>query len=258
MLKKYFQQNENFLLEQLNKSTYPYTAKALLDFYFKSTSIDKGIESIYSHKDIYPLLILVRCQIEHFIVAAYIWIQFRINKNDEIARIYHEEYAINEVIKRINYSKSSNIKMSSKTALYFQKMFDILSKYKAWGQKDSDDISSKAKQFDIRRISKYFDDNLPLEFDNIIESETIKQFLEHYNYYSSIVHGGPSANSFINEKSKSIFAEQSADVLRWSADIVGFQRFFIVYFLGMNNEIIRYKLQNELDQYLTDVKQKEN
>ena len=247
MLKDYFLKNEDFLIEELEKSAHPHTAKVLLNYYRKSNSINKVINSIDFKEDYYPCLILVRCQIEHFIVAVYIWIQFRINENDEVARIYHEEYLLYEVLKRLNYSKRNNIKMSSRFAIAFQKIFDILTKNKVLEQKDFESINKKANQFDIKRISKFFDDNLPLEFDNIIKPERIKQFLENYNYLSSFVHGGPSANALINEETKDTFIERSADFLDWSSNIVGFQRLFIVYFLSMNNEKIKSALIKELE-----------
>lgn len=247
MLKDYFQENKETLFEELDKSKYPNTGSVLLNFYKKSDSIDRVINSIDFNADYYPCLILVRCQIEHFIVAAYIWIQFRINENDEIARVYNEEYLLYEVLKRINYSKRNNINMSSRIAVAFQKIFDILNEKEVLKQQDFEEINKKANQFDIKRISKFFDENLPLEFDNIITAERIKQFLENYNYLSSFVHGGPSTNALIDEKTKKTFIRQSADFQEWSSNIIGFLRIFIVYFLGMDNEKIKADLVKELE-----------
>ena len=247
MFKEYFRDNESTLIKELENSEFQHTAKILLNYYKKSESIDNVIGSTNFEKDFYPCIILIRSQIEHFIVAAYIWIQFRITEKDDIGKIYHEEYLIYEVLKRLNYSKSNNIPMSSKYSIAFKKILDILSEKKVLIQKDFEKLNIKANQFDIRKISKFFDENLPLEYDNIIRPERIKQFLEYYNYFSSFVHGGPSADALINEENQTKFINEASEIIEWSSNIVGFQRLFIVYFLSLNNERIKADLIKEIE-----------
>ncbi len=247
MFKEYFREKESSLIKELKISEFQHTSKILLNYYKKSKSIDNVISSTNFQKDFYPCIILIRSQIEHFIVAAYIWIQFRITENDNIAKNYHEEYLIYEVVKRLNYSKNNNISMSSKYSVAFRKILDILTDRKILKQKDFEKLNIKANQFDIKKISKFFDENLPLEYDNIIRPDRIKQFLENYNYFSSFVHGGPSADALMNEKYKTDFISEASELIEWSSSIVGFQRFFIVYFLSMKNETIKADLIKEIE-----------
>lgn len=254
MLKEYFEIKKEVLAKALENSEYKNTSKILLNFYNKCKSIDDSIKATDFQTNFYPCIILLRCQIEHFIIATYIWIQFRITEEDEIARIYREDFLIHEVLKRLNYSKSNNISMSSRIAIAFQKILDILTEKKLLEQKDLEKIFIKGNQFDIRKISKFFDQNLPLKYDNIIKAERIKNFLEHYNYYSSFVHGGPSADELSTDENKSKIIGEAKDIIEWSSNIVGFLRIYILYFLGMNDKKFESDLKIEMDKLVkTDV-----
>ena len=200
MFREYFRNNNQIIKTDLNKTKFKYTSNALYKFYLKCKSIDNLCQLTDSNANHYPLFILIRCQIEHFIVTTYIFIQFRLTETDKTAKIYTEDYMLYEVIKRLNYSKSNKINMSSKLAVLFQSLLDLLRENGIFKQKDIEEVNRKGNQFDIKKISKFLDENLPLEFDNLIKAERIKQFLEHYNYLSSFVHGGPTADAFLDEK----------------------------------------------------------
>jgi hypothetical protein len=247
MLKEYFEINEEILVKALDDSEFKNTSKILWNFYNKCKSIDEAIKVMDFQSNFYPCVILLRCQIEHFIIATYIWIQFRITEKDEIAKEYREEYLIHEVLKRLNYSKSNNISMSSKYAIAFQKILDILIEKKVLKQKDLETIFIKGNQFDIRKISKFFDQNLPLKYDNIIEAERIKSFLEGYNYFSSFVHGGPSADELSIDEYKTKIIGEEKDFIEWSSNIVGFLRILILYFLSMKDEKFESDFKIEMD-----------
>ena len=250
MLNEYFEINNKRLLDAVDNSEFINTSKTLWRFYEKCKSIDAAINAIDFKTNYYPGIILLRCQIEHFIIATYIWIQFRLTEKDEVARVYREEYLIFEVLKRLNYSKSNNISMSSRYAIAFQKILDILMEKKIIEQKDLEKIFIKGNQFDIRKISKFLDEKLPLDYDNIIKAERIKDFLEQYNYYSSFVHGGPTADAMTEEEYKSIFIGQANDFINWSFNVVGLLRIFIVYFLSMKNKEFEKELKNEMDKMI--------
>jgi hypothetical protein len=126
MLSEYFDKNEPNILDAINNSDYQHTSKALFNYYKKSKYIDDAIQKIDFHANFYPCIILFRSQIEHFIVATYIWIQFRITEKDDVAKTYHEEYMVFEVLKRINYSKNNNINMSSRIAIALKRILEIL------------------------------------------------------------------------------------------------------------------------------------
>lgn len=236
MLKYYFETNKEILAKAIENSKYKNTSKILLNFYNKCKAIDDSIKATNFQTNFYPCIILLRCQIEHFIIATYIWIQFRITEKDEIARIYREEYLIHEGLKRLNYSKSNNISMSSSIAIILQKILDILKEKKVLKQKDLESIFIKGNQFDIKKISKFFDQNLPLKYDNLITAERIKSYLEYYNYFSSFVHGGPSADELSTNENKSKIFGESTSILEWSSNIVGLTRIYILYFLSMNDK----------------------
>lgn len=247
MLKEYLEINKEKLVQALENSEFKNTSSTLWNFYNKCKSIDEAITSIDFQSNFYPCVILLRCQIEHFIVATYIWIQFRITEKDETARVYREEYLIHEVLKRLNYSKSNNISMSSRIAIAFQKILDILTEKEVLKQKDLEQIFIKGNQFDIRKIIKFFDQNLSLKYDNIIKSEKIKNFLEHYNYFSSFVHGGPSADEMSADEYKTKNIGEAKDFVEWSSNIVGFLKIFILYFLSIKDEKFEADLKIEMD-----------
>jgi len=252
MFKEYFLNNNETILTELKNSEYKNTAKALLSFYEKSLSIDNVITSIDYEKDFYPCLILVRSQIEHFIVSSYIWIQFRLNENDKTASIYYGEYLIQEIIKRLNYAKQNNISLTSKYSIAFQKILETLTDKQIIKQKHIQEINFDANQFDIKRINKFYEKNLPLKFDNIIKSDRIKEFLEFYNYFSSFVHGGPSADAFIqeHEKERKKIIENTSYIQEWSSNLVGFQRLFIFYFIIMKNEKFENDFKDEFEKFM--------
>lgn len=235
MLKEYFFKNEERIRSSLGKSEFPNTSQALMNFYGKCIAIDDSLHKLDFKSNIYPGIILLRSQIEHFIVVTYIWIQFRLRNDDEIATIYYNEYLQQEVLKRIRYSESNHISMSSSILSGLQKLYDILLSMKVINQKDTDSINMKANQFDIRRISSFFDETLPLPDDNIIKSERIKSFLEFYNYFSSFVHGGPSAEAILDDENKLKIEESVESLLSWSTNIVGIIRIYILYFLALND-----------------------
>lgn len=250
MLKDYFNINESTIIKKMENSDFPHTSKALMNYYFKSRSSDNVVQAINFDLDFYPCLILIRSQIEHYIVASYIWIQHRIKENDEIAKLYYEEYLLFEVIKRLKYAESNNINMSNRYSILFKKILDILSKKKVIVQKDLDILNSKVKQFDIKKISRFFDENLPLEYDNILKPERYKEFLEYYNYYSSFVHGGPSADIIMNEPNKTRFVKKATECIEWSANIVAVHRFFIIYFLAMHHKEYETILTSEIEKMI--------
>jgi hypothetical protein len=250
MFKDYFRHNKVFIVEELERSEFKNTAKVLLSFYKKSESIEDVIKEIDFQLNYYPCVILLRSQIEHFILATYIWIKFRITNKDEVAKKYYEEYLVYEMIKRINYSKSNAIPISGNLAKIFRKVLDILTDHKILKQKHFEKLNIEANQFDIRKISKFFDDNLPLKYDNIIKSETIKGFLEYYNYFSSFVHGGPSADAMCSDEYKNEFINEAHEFVTMSTTLVGFQRLFILYFLSLSNNEIKRDFQNEMDKLI--------
>ncbi len=247
MLEDYFEKNKKLIINEIENSEFKHTAKVLFNFYMKSESIYSAISSIDFNAEFYPCIILLRCQIEHFLVATYIWIQFRITNKDDVARTYNEEYLIYEMMKRINYAKNNNIPLSSRIAVVFQKILDILTNKKILKQRDLEKLNIKANQFDIRKISKFCDNNLPFEYDNIVKPTEIKTLLEYYNYYSSFVHGGPSADAMTSEEYKKTIVSEAGDFLKQNSILVGFQRLYILYFLSMKNEDIKKEFQREMD-----------
>ncbi len=254
MFKDYFLKNEELINKELKSSKFKLTAKILFSFYKKNESINNAIKSIDYNIEFYPCLILIRCQIEHFLVATYIWIKFRITNKDDIAGIYCEDYLIYEILKRINYAKSNDIPFSSRIANIFSNIFEILTDKKLIKQIEIDKLNTEAKQFDIKKISKFFDNNLPLEYDNIIKPETIKIALEYYNYFSSFVHGGPTADAMFTEEYKKTLISEGQEIIEKSTNMVGFHRLYILYFLSINNEKIKKDFRKEMDKYLNENK----
>lgn len=76
--------------------------------------------------------------------------------------------------------------------------------------------------------------------------------MEFYNYFSSFVHSGPSADTFIqeHEKERKKIIENTSYIQEWSSNLVGFQRLFIFYFIIINNEKFENDFKDEFEKFM--------
>ena len=254
MLDDYFSNNESTLFSLLENSKYVNTAKALKRFYLKNSSIANTIQSINYDTDNYSCFPLIRCQIEHFLVSFYIWIRFRIDENDLTAERYYQEYLIQEFIKRFGYTKSNNIPSRS---IYVKALQNVIERLKSEGRLNDEHIkvfknlnrqlNEIKNEFSVPKISEFLDNKLPEDVTPYLKPKRAKQLLEDYNYLSSFIHGGPSSDMTVFESNVEEMKNASLEYKRWSLNLISLQRFYIVYFLALENENIKTDMQNEIE-----------
>jgi len=247
MFSDYFKHNKTLIEETLNNLQYPNTALALKRFYYKNQSISNVLQTIDCKTDNYTVYLLVRCFIEHFLVIFYIWSKYRLNENDKTATTYYEDYAVQELFKRINYSKTNKINSKSKYSRLLLITIDKLKEKGLLKQKHLDKLNEAKNEFNIRKISKFIETNIPKDINLFITSSTVKGLLESYNYYSSFVHGGPSADLAEFESKDDTIMQIAEDFKKWAENLLSIQRLFILYFLAYENEKIKHDLGSEIE-----------
>jgi hypothetical protein len=247
MLDEYFDKNYDRILQYLRQSKYKMTAKALERFYLKNTSISKLIQSIDYENDFYPVFILIRSQIEHFIVNLYIWLKFTIDENDSAAEKYYLDYTAQEFVKKINYNKDNKIIHSSRYAVLLSEILDGLKSRGLLKQKHIERLNVSANQFDIRKISKFINEKIPENATPFFKKQRVKEMLEQYNYLCSSVHGGPTSDIAYFDSADDKLKESALEYKDWSLRILSLHRFYIIYFLAHEFEDIKVEMQKEVE-----------
>jgi Family of unknown function (DUF5677) len=236
---KYLKENWEKNNSKIDSDKYPFTLKIINHHFHKIFSINQSILKIQNPTDLYSFLILMRSQIEHLIVFYFIWIKACIDKEDTVAKIYYEEYVLHEFLKRDNYMARQKIDPSSRYAKLFNLIMEIYKRFGAFKQADTDKIHRKGNMFEVKKISNYIQ-KLPEDTNSelfiIISKKRILSFLEQYNYLSSFVHGGPTADIMIKESDKETKQELIDDFKGLNDFVPGMISFLILYFTALNNE----------------------
>jgi hypothetical protein len=204
--KMIFLEKPSKIIEDISKSSYPQTLKALFYCQKKIASLHDTIERLKSSdiEDVfYSVQTTTRALFEHFLVGHYIWTKARIEKNDTCGNEYYVHYRLSEILKRENYELGlEGIENKIKNNANFTNLKKRFSGYdKPIIQQDIDEIHRIAHQFDIKSIYNYVRNEVPAG-DHFTEVHKILvQFLKEYNILSSFTHGGPSAEfeAFHNE-----------------------------------------------------------
>nr|WP_320023142.1 hypothetical protein [uncultured Draconibacterium sp.] len=257
----YFQKKENILFELLDNSKNEFTAKALKRFYKKNQSINNVVINIDIEKDFYTCFPLIRCQIEHFLIVIYIWLKFMIDKNDDTAKRYYQDYYIQEFIKRYGYIKSRKIDSQSR---YMNAISKTIDKLKSTGKLNdeviklfnniSKELNGIKNEFSVPKISDFINEKLPENITPFFQSKRTKELLEEYNYLSTFIHGGPTADLSVFEYTMNEMKDASLDYVEKSSNLLSIQRFHIVYFLAMENEGIKNEMRQEFDKQIDEGK----
>jgi hypothetical protein len=250
MFYDYYIKNKESIDRALDNSKYPNTAKALKRSYLKLCSISNVIQNIDCQSDSYTSYILIRSFVEHFLVAYFIWIKFHLDKNDKTASIYYKEYVIQELVKKINYTKANKINPSSRYLKLFSFMYDRFKEKGLLKEKYISNLNRAANIFNIRKISSFVESNIPEGTEEFLKPKRIKEMLEFYNYYSTFVHGGPAADLAIFESKDDAFI-QIADAFKiWSKNILGALRFIILYFISYEDKEIEKGFVREIERLM--------
>lgn len=210
------------------------------------------IQNIDCQSDSYTSYILIRSFVEHFLVAFFIWIKFHLDKNDKTASVYYEEYVIQEFVKKINYTKANKINPNSKYLKLFSFIYDGLKEKELLKEKHISHLNRIANIFDIRKISSFVESNIPADTEVFLKPKRIKEMLEFYNYYSTFVHGGPTADLMIFESKDNAFI-QIADAFKiWSKNLLGALRFIILYFISYEDKEIEKSFVKEIERLMKE------
>ena len=218
-LLKRHQMVEDFYLSQvgalrtlITKIEYPMTFECLINFEEKLYSIRKMIIESKNSNNLYSANILLRCFFEHFIVSYYIWTKCRLDETDEYGEKYYIEYYISESLKREGYElKLDGIVNNIAKNNTFENIKKRNSFLKEMTQTEFEEFHTEGGRFDIAKIANYLINSVENSdpFTKVNLKIIISQ-LSRYNRLCSFVHGGPSAELYLKDKT----ADQISDSLQ--------------------------------------------
>lgn len=247
MLDEYYHANEQSIDNKLDNSKFKYTAMALRRFYSKSLSVSNTIQKIDYERDYYVVFILIRSQIEHFMVMLYIWIKFFQEENDSVAKKYYEDYTAQEFFKRETYASDNKIDPGSKIAEQLSELIRLLKESGLIEQQKIEELNRTKNQFGITNISRFINESLPDDLPIFFQRFRLKEMLQLYSFCSSHVHGGPTADQATYDtknNSQNIIAQGFG---KWSKNLLTVQRFYILYFLAYDDLELRKEIELEIE-----------
>jgi hypothetical protein len=190
----YFNQYEEKISIDIEKVRFDQTSKALYRFIKKIMSVHNVIKSMNPLNDYYPIQILHRAIIEHFLVAYYISTKCHVDYSDKCGKDYFRSYFFSEYIKQKYYDLRVEGILKNEAKNDSLENFNKTQK-KIFSQADIMKFHTNASQFDIRKIVKYLLHNVPkLKFYED-RNTNIHKLLYQYNRVSSFVHGGGYADA---------------------------------------------------------------
>jgi hypothetical protein len=185
-----FKTLEHKIRVDVDRLRYPYACNAI---YYYSKRLDLIIKPILETNEYYMSTVLMRSFIEHFLIGYYIVTRSLLEGRDTVGVEYYREFYNSEQIRRI-YKKihieENIIRKSPK--INALKEFNKATN-KNYTQKELDDIHKVAGQFHENNIIKYLIHNTPTEDYFKDFNSSLAPMLDLYNYSSSYIHGGISA-----------------------------------------------------------------
>jgi hypothetical protein len=208
-IKKIFTENFDEIQMLIENSVFKNTAKALFRFALKMEMIN---DNLIKTNDLYSARILLRCMLEHEIVAYYLWAKYIQNNNDDCGSQYYTEYFVSEQLKRENYNLTiEGIEKGIEKNQTIENLKQKLPFLQEASIQDFEKVHQGANQFDIRRIAKYLNSEIPENVPTaLINRKVILDALIKYNFLSSYVHGGASSEYETFDHKK----EDKAEALR--------------------------------------------
>lgn len=190
LVKDIYAKKTDLINSIIDKSKFPSSFKALLNFYYKSEDLKSALEVLEKEKSFYSSQALSRVLNEHFLVAFYIFTKTRLEENDDVAKDYLEYYPIFEMMKRDNYnSKLAKTYNPKKTPL--ENFLDAAPEFKGdIEQSDIPDLNKRANQFDVRNILKYIQSDIPHDDSFKSMEKFVLNDCQKYNETSTYVHAG--------------------------------------------------------------------
>jgi len=202
LTKGIFIKNFDEIKSLVEKSKYVNTAKALFRF---AQKIDRIATTMIKADDLYVARILLRSLLEHEIIAYYIWTKYIKDETDDCGTHYYVDYFVSEQLKREGYNLSvEGIEKGIEKNQNFENLKLKLPFLQEATQQDLEKVYRVANQFDIKRIAKYLNTEIP-ESDAFsdVNKKVILDALIKYNFLSSYIHGGATSEIEIFEHNKS-------------------------------------------------------
>lgn len=245
-VKKYLEENEERFSKTIRTSNYKETSKLLLRFLKKGLTISKSMSKLHEKEELYSLAILHRSLIDHTLTAHHILSKARLASNDSFAETYYKEYLAYELIITESFNDEFNITPELSISRLFKELKSSLdSNDLKWG-KARHDIFNESSKFKTKNILKEFKSYFPFESDNFVSQSTIFGLIENFNFLSSFVHGGPTAD-FIDTHKNDAYVGKNA--LKWSKKVIFVFLVFFIYSLVMGNSEIEDEIQIVFDKF---------
>jgi hypothetical protein len=179
------------LIEDVKKSDFPQTGKALAMQVIKSNFLKEGIFEACISENIYVAKLLYRSLIEHFLRHQYIFIRWTKEQNDSAGADYYKYCDMGEDWEYIKAINKTN-KIFSVEKMEKENKWDAYLKMKNNKENISQkELEIKTSLFTYTKIINYI-------WENINNNETMKALssvILDYSELSSYVHGGPFAES---------------------------------------------------------------
>lgn len=196
-IKQIFGKNIEKIIKDSKASKIPNTLKLLLNAQRKIDEFICALNELVSQKHAYAINAIMRVVYEHYIVAHYVWLKSGYGANDDCANEYYQKYKLGEALKRTGHDLDvegiiNGIEKNNSP----ENLRKLTSKFNITEAQIQDGYRVQ-KQFEVKNILKYVlqftDENNPFKEHHL----QFPFYLSQYNFLSSYVHGGPSAEDDI-------------------------------------------------------------
>lgn len=248
LLLKLINDNDEEIQEDISSSSYVYSLSCIKS---KIKQIEMLRDGIFQTQNLYVTQILFRSLIEHYLVAFYVFLKFRIEKSDNVGVEFYDFYANSEFFKQESYSiLIDNIKSNANKNSQLETLKSIYPGLSELSQNDFESYHKEANKFaDIKKIASFIVQNENFEPKlNKVGTETIK-LLHQYNYLSSFVHGGPYAERTFMETTVEEQKKLMKNVIDWANTLGSLSIcFFLLSMTSVNsdkyNKLLNYSYKS--------------
>lgn len=229
-INNHFSELENEILKDIERSENNQTFNSL---YYKTKTIDLIKDAIINSKNnIYATQILYRSLIEHYLLAYYIFLKWKIDSSDCIGEDYYDSYSNSEFLKQETYSiQLEDIKNDIPKTVDINVLKQKYSELSGLTQQDLQNYHTVANQFrDVKnKIGIFLIKNKKYESKLSGVNEATFELLENYNFLSSYVHGGPYAEreTLYPERENNEIKEYK-NIVDWAYTLAGLIKIFLV------------------------------
>jgi len=236
-IKQSFDRNIERIIEDSQKSSIPNTLKMLINAQRKIDELIPSVELFASKGHSYAINAVMRIIYEHYIVATYIWLKARKEKNDDCAIEFYNQYKLGELLKRVGYQL--DIEGLEKGIQKNNSPDKVKEKIRTVYELSDSEIQEAHRiknQFDVKNILKYI-------LNSISQNDYFREahlhfpfYLQQYSLLSSYVHGGPSAEDDMYNVPNELFIQKTlAENLDHSKMVSETIKLHVLFFLIEKN-----------------------